>query len=122
MPILAIRWNNGVDMQVEAILPMSATFGYRVHPMVDLGLEGVLEGASYHGDPDKFDVGNPQLRYSVARAGPTVTLNFTPWLHLRLAGGYTFLRRFEYFDGLNEAGSYDLTNTGYAQASLSFGE
>ncbi len=122
MPVLALRWLPTPSMKLESILPMSLSYAFRPHPFLDLGLDVNLEGSSYHGDPDKYGVDNPQMRYSLAKAGPTVTLNFTPWLHLRLHGGYTFVRRFEFYDGFDEQASYDLKNNAYFLGRLSIGD
>jgi len=118
MPVLALRWQPMPIMKVEAILPVSATVAVQPHPVIDVGLEGTLEGSSYHGDPDRYGVDNPQLRYSVARAGPTAILNFTRWLHLSLAGGYTFMRRLGFYDGDVERASFDLDNNAYFSVGL----
>ena len=122
MPVLAVRWNNGVNMELEAILPMSLRFGYRPHPVADVGLSIALEGSSYHGDPEKFAVDNPQMRYSLGRAGPSLTLNLLPFVKLSLEGGVALGRRFEFYDGLDEEASYDLDPAGYFQGRLSVGQ
>jgi len=121
MPVVAARWAPLPTIKLEAILPQSASLAFQPHPFVDVGLQGALEGSSYHGDPDRYGTDNPQLRYSLAKVGPTVTVHFTPWLHLHLAGGYAFMRRLEFYDGLDELGSYDLDDNGYAGVGFSLG-
>jgi hypothetical protein len=121
MPVLALRWLPMPMLRFEAIMPQNATVAFLPHPIISLGLEGTLEGGSYHGDPDRYGVANPQLRYSLAKAGPTVTVNPAPWLHLQLAGGYGFMRRLEFFDGTDELGSFDLNGAAYARAGIALG-
>jgi len=118
MPVIGIRWNNGSNMKVEAILPMVFSFAYRPHPIVDVGLRASLDGGQYHGSPDKFSVDKPYLRYSVAKVGPTVLFRILPFLQLGIEGGYTFHRRFEFYDDDNLISPYDLDQTYYGQITL----
>lgn len=121
LPILAFSWNNGSNMKAEAILPLSANFAWRAHSHVDLGVGARLEGSSFHGDPGKYDVDNPQLRYSLVKVGPSVTVRPAPWLGLKVDGGYAFARRLEFYDGNDEQESYDLQSRAYVNLSLLFG-
>ena len=89
---------------------------------LDIGLEAGIEGNSYHGSPGKYGVKDPQLQYSIAKGGPSVTLNLLPWLHVKLAGGYTFYRNLEFYDGRFTVASFDLDQTGYFSVNLSIGE
>jgi hypothetical protein len=121
MPVLALRWNNGKNMKIETIFPVNFSFAYRPNPVFDLGIDMTLQGSSYHGDPDKYDTENPQLRYSVAKGGPNVTFNISPWLHLKCTGGFTFLRRLEFYDGSTEAGTFDIKQSGFLSFNLIVG-
>lgn len=121
VPVLALRWNNGRDMKIETIFPINFSFAYRPNPVFDLGLDMTLEGNSYHGNPSKYGAENPQLRYSVASAGPSITFNVMPWLHLKCAGGFTFLRRLEFYDGSIEAGTFDIKQSGFLSFDLLVG-
>jgi len=121
MPVMAVRWQPTPTMKLEAILPQSATFAFQPHPILGVGIEAMLDGGSYHGDPDWYEPENPQMRYSLAKVGSRLTFHLMPWVHLQLASGYAFLRRFEFYDGTDELVSYDLDNNGYMRAGLSLG-
>jgi hypothetical protein len=121
VPVLALRWNNGRNMRIETIFPLNFSFAYRPNSVYDLGMDFTLEGSSYHGDPNKYGAENPQLRYSVAKGGPSITFNLFPWFHLRCAGGFTFLRRLEFYDGSTEAGTFDIKQSGFLSFDLLVG-
>lgn len=121
MPVLALMWNNGKNMKFETILPVNLSFGYRPNSVFDLGVDFTLDGGSYHGNPDKYGVENPQLRYSVAKGGPNITFNISHWLHLKCTGGVTFLRRMEFYDGSIEQGTFDIKQSGFLSFDLVVG-
>ena len=109
-------------MQVEAILPVSFNFAYRPNSVFDLGFDLSVDGSKYHGDPSTYGGDNPLLRYSVTKGGPSITFNLTPWLHLKCNGGYTLFRRLEFYDGLDEAASFDIKQSGFLSFELMIGE
>ncbi len=122
MPVLAMRWNNGKNMKIETILPISFSFAYRPNSVFDLGFDFNVHGSKYHGAPSTYGVDNPQLRYSVVKGGPSIIFNLLPWLHLKCKGGYTLFRRLEFYDGLIEAGSFDIKQAGFLSFKLIVGE
>ena len=108
-------------MKIETILPISFSFAYRPNSVFDLGLDFTMDGSSYHGNPTTYGVDNPQMRYSVTKGGPSITFNLFPWLHLKCMGGYTLLRRIEFYDGLDEMGSFDIVQSGFLSFNLVIG-
>ncbi len=121
LPFALVEWAITPKLNLNALLPMNATLLYSPWSILAVGIFGETGGSSYHGDPDKFGVGNPQLDYSVASAGATAQVHVTPWALLTLKGGYTFQRRFEFFDGGDAASQYDLRQSWYVTGGLQFG-
>ena len=64
-----------------------------------------------HGDPDKFGVDNPLMKYSEGTISPSVQIHFLNWFHLNIEGGFAFYRNYEFFDGDEKAQSLDLKQT-----------
>ena len=121
MPFVLVEWAISPRLALSALLPMNATVMYSPKELFDVGVFGEIGGNQYHGDPDKFGVNNPLLKYSVVSAGPMARVHFTKWAHLTMKGGYTFLRRFEFFDGSDEAETFNLKQSWYVQGGLVFG-
>jgi hypothetical protein len=122
IPIIAIQWNNGANLSVESILPIRTELRYQRSPRLTYGLLLALDGNQYHGSPDRWaPTVNPQLRYSVATFGPTVSFGLPAGFRLNLGGGMTFMRRFEFYDGDDEAGSYDQKPSGFFRVGISRG-
>ena len=80
-----------------------------------------MSGGQYHGSPERYAAGNPQMRYSVATVGPSVKLHLSKGLHFTVDGGVTVLRRFEFFDGDTKKNSLDLKDGGFVKAGIQFG-
>jgi hypothetical protein len=121
VPILAFDWNNGKNLMARAILPTSLEFWYRPGPKFDLGLLVSGDGNSFHGDPDIYEVEQPELRYTMLTAGPAVKINLPNQFHLNIEVGLIGLHRFEFYDGDKEAGSYDLEPSQYVRVGLRYG-
>jgi len=92
-----------------------------LNPKIDLGLSLKVEGNRYHGNPDKYGVDNPLMKYSEGTISPMMQINFTQWLHLNIEGGFAFYRNFEFFDGDTRAQSFDLKQTGYFRTRVVLG-
>jgi hypothetical protein len=118
MPVLALEWNNGSNMKSSIIIPVSLEYWYRMIPALDLGFIVGVQGNQYHGNPDKYLVDNPQLRYSVTTVGPAANIRLKPWFKFRFDAGFNFLRRFEFFDGNEKARSLNLENAGFVRIGL----
>jgi hypothetical protein len=121
LPFVLVKWAIGPRVALDALLPMNATLLYSPSETFDVGVFAEVGGNEYHGDPKKFGVGNPLLKYSVAAAGPVVQVHVTPWARLTLKGGATFVRRFEFFDGSEEASSFNLDQSWFVQGGLQIG-
>ena len=121
MPFLYVDWNIGSKLNINGILPTNLAITYKLFSFIDVGLLASIGGNRYHGDPDKFGVDNPQMKYSLATVGPKVQIHFSKWLHLNLESGYTIFRNFSFWDGPTEASNFDMENTFYFRASTVIG-
>ena len=108
-------------MKSSIIFPVSLEFWYRMNPVVDLGFIAGVQGNQYHGNPDKYIVDNPQLRYSVTTVGPAANIRLHKLFKFRVDAGFNFLRRFEFFDGNDKARSLNLENAGFVRIGLQLG-
>ena len=106
---------------MDLLLPVKAEFWYLPGRSLELGLAARIAGNQYHGDPARYSVPNPQMRYSVGTVGPSLKLHLSERVHLTLDGGVTLLRRFEFFDGDDEQNSLDLKESGFVRAGILFG-
>ncbi len=121
LPFLLVEWAIAPKLALNALLPMNATLLYSPWETLDVGIFGEMGGSHFHGDPDKFGVGNPVMDYSVASAGVEARMHLTKWAQVTLKGGHTFQRRFEFFDGADRASSYDLEQSWYVEGGLQLG-
>jgi len=122
LPILALDWNNGKNLMAKAILPASLEFWYRPGAALDLGLLVSGDGNNFRGDPEIYQVADPELRYTMLTIGPAAKIRLAKYVRLNVEGGITGLHRFEFFDGDTEMSSYDLKPSQYARIGLTLGE
>ncbi len=121
IPVLALNWNNGARLRANVILPVSIELWYTYNKNLEIGLLTQGNGNQYHGNPARWDVNVPYLRYSAFGAGPAVNYSLAENMKLNIHCGYTFLRRFEFFDNKIEKGSYDLKQTLFIKAGINIG-
>jgi hypothetical protein len=130
LPVLALEWNNGSNLRINAIVPSSFDLWYMLSPSVELGLVLHTDGNMYHGDEDIYGGSKPRMRYSVITIGPSVNVRFTDWLKMNVNGGYTLLRRFEFTNEDvivndinigNIKAEYDLKNATFFKVGLQIG-
>ena len=121
LPVLAFDWNNGDNLSWNTILPVSSEFWYQASDRLQLGLVLGSGGNKYHGDPDIFDVADPQLRYSVVTLGPSVGYRLADWLQLNVDSGFIGFHRFEFYDGDDELESFDMKPSAFFRAGLALG-
>ena len=121
MPFAILQWMSGASYKVALFLPIHAEFWYLPTESVELGLAARVGGDQYHGEPARYLVENPQMRYSVVTVGPSVKLRLSKGFRLTADAGMTLLRRFEFFDGDDEAASYNLKNGPFVKAGIQFG-
>lgn len=121
LPFIYFDWSNGSNLSATGIVPNNIDLLYKLNPQIDLGLSLKIGGNRYHGDPDRFDVNNPQMEYSEGTVSPMAQLYILEWLHLNVEGGFAFYRNFEFLDGDDVKESYDLEQTGYLRAGLVLG-
>lgn len=121
LPVLAVDWNNGSNLMVKAILPVSLEFWYRPGARVDFGLVVAGDGNNFNGDPDIYDVTSPELRYTMLTLGPAARIKLSNHMLLNLEAGLVGLHRFEFYDGDDEVASYDLKPSRYFRLGIQFG-
>ncbi|HSG28801.1 MAG TPA: DUF6268 family outer membrane beta-barrel protein, partial [Candidatus Krumholzibacterium sp.] len=121
LPFLYFDWNNGGRMHAKGILPQNMDVLYDLSPKMSLGLSFKISGNRYHGNPDKYGVDNPQLKYSEGTISQIAQVHFTDWCHLDVEGGFAFYRNFEFMDGDEPVQSLDLNRTGYLRARIILG-
>ena len=121
LPFIYFDWKKGDKLSASGIVPVDMGLTYKLHPKIDLGLALKVTGDRHHGDPDTYNVDNPQMEYSEGTISQTMSIHLTQWLHLNVEGGYAFYRNFEFLDGDKSAGSYDLERTGYYGVNLVLG-
>ena len=82
-----------------------------------------VDGNQYHGDPDIYGVDVPYLRYSVGTIGPSLRAMVGPGIGLQVDSGFSFQRRFEFFDGDDEENlsDYSLKNSAFLRVTLQYG-
>ena len=117
IPLLTLQWTSGSSSRVDLLLPVQAELWYLPSRKLELGLAARIGGNQYHGDPARFSVKNPQMRYSIGTVGPSLKF-LLKGIHLTVDGGVTLLRRFEFFDGKVEQNSLDLENSGFVRAGI----
>lgn len=121
LPFLYLQWNIRNNLIVQGLIPTNLALLYRLNTKVDLGLLLQIEGNRYHGDPEKFNVDNPQLEYTIGTIGPAAQLHISKWVHLFIEGGYTFIRDFEFRDGDDKVRSLDTEKTVYLRSGILLG-
>jgi len=121
LPFLYIDWRIRPKLVANGILPTNLNLFYNVNRNVDLGLALMVNGNRYHGDPAKFNVDKPFLKYSEGTLSPMAQIHLSKWLHLQVEGGFAFYRNFEFFDDKDKLQSLDLKKTGYVRARFVLG-
>jgi hypothetical protein len=122
VPVVAFDWNNGKNLMARAIVPTTVEFWYRPGAAVDLGLLVSGDGNNFRGDPDIYQVLNPELRYTMMTVGPAARIRLAKFIRLHFEGGVIGLHRFEFFDGDTEEASHELEPSPYARFGLTFGK
>lgn len=121
MPVLALEWNNGSNLKSSIILPVSLELWYAMSNIIELGFVGGVQGNQYHGDPELYGVGNPQMRYSVTTLGPAVNIGLGKLVKIRFDAGINLFRRFEFYNDDEKVRSYNLKNAGFVRIGLKIG-
>ena len=121
VPILAFDWNNGKNLMAKAILPVSLEFWYRPSNRLDVGLLLSGDGNNFRGDPDIYQVENPELRYTMLTVGPAAKVKLYEGVFLTCEAGLLGLHRFEFYDDDTEDTSYDLKPSQYVRIGFQCG-
>ena len=123
LPVASVDWKITKRIWVKAILPVS--FEVTWLPIDQLGLRATLitSGSYFHGDPQRYGVSNPKMKYSAMLSELGVRWFILPWLHLTAHGGWTLFRRFTFSDGDAgiDGGTFDLDNGPVFGFDLGFG-
>jgi hypothetical protein len=121
LPFIYFDWNNGDRLSATGLLPTDMSLTYKVNPKIDLLLTMKFLGDRHHGNPDRYNVKNPQMEYSEGTISPAMQVHLTDWLHIKVEAGYAFYRNFEFLDGDKKAQSFDMEPTFYYGANLVLG-
>ncbi len=121
LPVLMFDMNNGKKLSWLTILPISSEFWYAHSMRVHLGILLEVQGNQFQGDPNRYDVDDPQLIHSIVTMGPSARFAFLNGLFLQVDSGVVALHRFEFYDGDTEAASFNLKPSAYLRMTLSFG-
>lgn len=121
LPVLAFDWNNGSKLMAKGILPSNLELWYRPGKALDLGLLVEVDGNNYRGDPLIYEVPNPEFRYSVLTLGLASRFHLSERLHLLAKGGMLTSYHFEFWDGDDKAGTFDLKPSGFLSVGIEFG-
>lgn len=121
LPFLYIDWKISSNLNANGIIPTNISLVYKLNPSIDLGVSLKVDGNRYHGDPDRYGVDNPLMKYSEGTVSPLIQLHLTKWFHLNVEGGFAFYRNFEFFNGDEKVQSNDLKQTWYLRAGLVIG-
>lgn len=121
LPVALIEWNNEKKLSWRTILPISSEFWYAHSNRVELGLILNVDGNDFQGDPGRYEVDDPQLRYSVTTFGPTARFALANNLFLQVDAGIVPYQRFEFFDGRDKQASFNIKESAFARISFSYG-
>lgn len=121
LPMAKVDWTMTDRLWLNAILPLYLHLTWL--PIDFIGLRAGLNvtGNSFHGDPKRYNVKNPQLNYSAVSGELGARWYILPWLHLSFRGGWTFYRRYEFSDGRKSIAKYDPDNCLVFQVDLGIG-
>lgn len=112
LPVASVEWTITPQLWLSVILPVKAELTWL--PIDQLGLRAglLVNGNTYHGDPQIFGVANPQLNYSAIALDAGLRWFILPWLHVTPHAGYTLYRRLELSDGrdITAGGEFTLKN------------
>lgn len=121
LPLVAFSWEPRRDLLVRAVLPQFLSVRYRAATPVTLALDASLDGERYHLGEESAGISEAEVAHSVIKAGPSVTLHWTSWLHTRFTGGVVLSRRFEVYVDDRERAELDVGRGPYAGLELWFG-
>ncbi len=117
LPVALLDWNDGNKWSWTTILLTSSELWYAHSDHAQFGLRLSTGGNSYQGDPDIYDVDDPELLYSTVTVGPSVRLAFGA-VAIQVEGGVVPYNRFEFFDGTETQGSFGVKKTGFVRFGL----
>ena len=118
LPVLTLDWNNGNNLVAKAILPSSLEFWYSANKQIDLGILMFGDGNNYSLAPERYDVADPELRYTMLTIGAAAKTSLSEKVQLHIEAGVIGLHRFEFYDGNDEGPSYDLKPSQYARLGI----
>lgn len=127
LPFLYLDWDKSEKLNLTGIVPSNLDLTYHIVPKVDLGFSFKVGGNRYHGNPNKFKdeegnpIENPQMEYSEGTISPIAKIQLLEWVRLDVEGGYAFYRNFEFLDGDDSKGSFDLERSSFLRVGLTLG-
>jgi hypothetical protein len=121
LPVAKVDWTITERLWFNTVLPLYLHLTWLPIDFIGLRASVNVAGNSFHGDPNRYNVKNPQLNYSAVTGELGVRWYILPWLHLSLRGGATFYRRYEFSDGRKSSAKYDPDNCLVFQVDLGIG-
>jgi len=121
LPVAKVDWTITERLWFNTVLPLYLHLTYLPIDMIGLRASVNVSGNSFHGDPNRYNVKNPQLNYSSVTGELGVRWYILRWLHLSLRGGWTFYRRYEFSDGRRSYAKYDPDNCLVVQVDVGIG-
>lgn len=121
LPVLLFDWNNGGKLSWLTILPVSSELWYAHSDRFHIGMVMGVSGNKYQGDPERYDVDDPELQYSVITVGPSARVALGGGTLLQIEGGVVPYHKFEFFDGSKEEESFNLKSSAFMRFGLQVG-
>ncbi len=118
LPRLAIHWMAAQDVKMELMLPARAGIWYVPSPTVAFGVLANIVGGAHRGDPELYQVGDPETRLAAGTFGPSLLIRASQNLRIRIDSGVSFFRRLDLHDGSQELWSLDPERTAFARMDL----
>jgi hypothetical protein len=122
LPFLRFEWKPDPAIVIEGVIPDNVTAMYRLHSAVQAGVFARSMSFNHHGDSTRYAADNAWLAYSDLSAGAITRFHYKKWVHVTAEGGYSFLRKFTFYDDGSEEKSIDLDAAAYLKVGLQVGK
>jgi hypothetical protein len=121
VPFLRFEWKPNPLIVIEGVIPDNVTVMYRPHPAAEVGVFARTMSVNHHGDSARYAADNAWLAYSDLSVGPIARFHYKKWVHVTAEGGYSFLRKFTFYDDGSKEESIDLDAAAYLKVGLQIG-
>ncbi len=121
VPFLRFEWRPNPLIVIEGVVLDNVTAMYRPHPAAEVGVFARTMSVNHHGDSARYAADNAWLAYSDLSVGPIARFHYKKWVHVTAEGGYSFLRKFTFYDDGSKEESIDLDAAAYLKVGLQIG-